>query len=147
MDDSRRRKRVFKTAAVNPAGMLLKIVVDALFYKAAYSHVVKYFIYPAAGPRWTKTEDALLESSVNELGEDFPSIAERFNGTRTEAQCQHRWSKVLQPGFVKGPWQPEEDEVSSRSIAKASVHTTRMRVTVFGSSNSDNVQLLNCNQN
>ncbi|MBN3286225.1 MYBA protein, partial [Polyodon spathula] len=29
---------------------------------------------------------------------------------RTDAQCQHRWQKVLNPELVKGPWTKEEDQ-------------------------------------
>ena len=31
-----------------------------------------------------------------------------MNG-RTPIQCLHRWTKILKPGLVKGPWTPEED--------------------------------------
>ena len=30
---------------------------------------------------------------------------------RTEGQCLHRWTKVLKPGLVKGPWTKDEDVV------------------------------------
>jgi hypothetical protein len=29
---------------------------------------------------------------------------------RSPIQCLHRWSKILKPGLVKGPWVIEEDE-------------------------------------
>jgi myb proto-oncogene protein len=33
-------------------------------------------------------------------------IASHLNG-KTEVQCLHRWSKVLNPDLTKGPWSPE----------------------------------------
>ena len=33
-----------------------------------------------------------------------------FDGERTAEEIKHRWTKVVGPGFVKGPWTPEEDE-------------------------------------
>jgi hypothetical protein len=35
---------------------------------------------------------------------------------RTEAQCQHRYMKVLKPGLKRGPWQPDEDETLRRVV-------------------------------
>ena len=29
---------------------------------------------------------------------------------RTAIQCLHRWTKILKPGLVKGPWTREEDQ-------------------------------------
>ena len=37
---------------------------------------------------------------------------------RTEAQCCERWSKVLRPGLVKGPWTADEDRALARCIAR-----------------------------
>ena len=31
-------------------------------------------------------------------------------GTRNPVQCLHRWTKILQPGLIKGPWTMEEDK-------------------------------------
>lgn len=39
-------------------------------------------------------------------GKNWVRIAEYFDG-RTDAQCLHRWQKVLNPNLVKGPWTPE----------------------------------------
>jgi hypothetical protein len=30
--------------------------------------------------------------------------------TRSPVQCLHRWSKILKPGLIKGPWTIEEDQ-------------------------------------
>ena len=32
-------------------------------------------------------------------------------GGRTSIQCLHRWTKILQPGLVKGAWTKEEDNL------------------------------------
>ena len=62
------------------------------------------------GRRWTPEEDELLRLAVEEFGEkNWRKIAERISG-RTSVQCLHRWSKILRPGLVKGPWRPDEDE-------------------------------------
>jgi len=85
---------------------------------------------PAVMP-WAKTEDDLLKrltmskalpkerkggerrgaASANETTmPDHPwdAIAQRFEG-RTAVQCQHRWSKALNPENIKGPWCANED--------------------------------------
>lgn len=67
----------------------------------------------STGKRWTKDEDAVLRRAVEELGtQDWPAVSQDFfGGKRTESQCMHRYTKVLSPGLVKGPWMPEEDRV------------------------------------
>jgi len=34
----------------------------------------------------------------------------KYLKTRTPVQCLHRWTKILRPGLVKGPWTIEEDK-------------------------------------
>lgn len=59
--------------------------------------------------KWTEEEDDLLRSAINEYGEkQWKFISERVNG-RSPIQCLHRWSKILKPGLVKGPWSTHED--------------------------------------
>lgn len=36
-------------------------------------------------------------------------IAQKLN--RTDVECRNRWNQVLKPGYIKGPWSPEEDQV------------------------------------
>jgi hypothetical protein len=31
-------------------------------------------------------------------------------GNRTAVQCLHRWTKILKPGLIKGPWRLDEDK-------------------------------------
>ena len=35
---------------------------------------------------------------------------------RSTVQCMHRWSKILRPGLVKGPWSPEEDLILKQYV-------------------------------
>lgn len=59
--------------------------------------------------RWTKEEDEMLRLAVEELGDrQWKAVAERVP-SRTTVQCFHRWTKILRPGLVKGPWTPTED--------------------------------------
>lgn len=59
--------------------------------------------------RWTKHEDAALKSLVDQYGEKWDVIA-RFLKERTDVQCQQRWTKVVNPDLIKGPWTKEEDD-------------------------------------
>lgn len=60
--------------------------------------------------RWQEQEDALLKQAVDRLGaKQWRKIAEHVPG-RTSIQCLHRWTKILKPGLIKGPWTIEEDE-------------------------------------
>lgn len=59
--------------------------------------------------KWTKDEDDILCQLVNICGaKNWKKISEKIEG-RTPIQCLHRWTKILQPGLVKGPWTIEED--------------------------------------
>ena len=82
--------------------------------------------------RWTEREDETLRRAVRDTSGDghknatpgrWSIVSEAyFGGTRTSAQCLHRWNKVLAPGLVKGLWTPEEDaiirEMRSNGITK-----------------------------
>lgn len=60
--------------------------------------------------KWTAEEDGLLQTYVPKYGEkSWKKISEHIPG-RSSIQCLHRWSKILKPGLVKGPWTAEEDE-------------------------------------
>jgi len=59
--------------------------------------------------KWTKEEDDILKELVLVYGgKSWKKVAEHIKG-RTEIQCLHRWTKILQPGLVKGPWTIQED--------------------------------------
>ncbi|CAH0686941.1 unnamed protein product [Chilo suppressalis] len=59
--------------------------------------------------RWTKEEDKKLKMYVKVYNKNWELIAANF-ANRSDFQCQQRWSKVLNPELVKGPWTKEEDE-------------------------------------
>ena len=50
--------------------------------------------------RWSKEQDSLLTAAVKEFGEkNWKAIADRVP-QRTDSQCLHRWTKVLNPWYV-----------------------------------------------
>ncbi|XP_063631820.1 myb-related protein B-like isoform X2 [Cydia splendana] len=59
--------------------------------------------------RWTKEEDKRLKMYVKMYNENWELIASQFSD-RSDVQCQQRWTKVVNPELVKGPWTKEEDE-------------------------------------
>ncbi|KAI5634182.1 myb-like DNA-binding domain-containing protein [Phthorimaea operculella] len=67
--------------------------------------------------RWTKEEDKKLKVYVKMYDENWQLIAEQFTD-RSDVQCQQRWTKVVNPELVKGPWTKEEDEKVTELVAK-----------------------------
>ncbi|XP_078508261.1 myb-related protein B isoform X2 [Lissotriton helveticus] len=60
--------------------------------------------------RWTPEEDDRLKLLVNKFEQnEWKQIASTFPN-RSDQQCQHRWTRVLNPDLVKGPWTKEEDQ-------------------------------------
>lgn len=60
--------------------------------------------------KWTPEEDELLRKYVATYSEkQWKKVSEHILG-RTPIQCLHRWTKILKPGLVKGPWTPDEDQ-------------------------------------
>ncbi|XP_049279939.1 myb protein isoform X4 [Anopheles funestus] len=59
--------------------------------------------------RWTKHEDAALKQLVEQYGERWDIISKLLKD-RTDVQCQQRWTKVVNPDLIKGPWTKEEDD-------------------------------------
>jgi hypothetical protein len=43
---------------------------------------------------------------VERTGEIWENVASFFED-RSDVQCQHRWTKVVNPQLVKGPWTKE----------------------------------------
>lgn len=61
--------------------------------------------------KWSPEENQLLTEAVQRLGEkQWTKVAAEVPG-RSSVQCMHRWSKILRPGRVRGPWSAEEDTV------------------------------------
>ncbi|CAG9317666.1 unnamed protein product [Blepharisma stoltei] len=68
--------------------------------------------------KWSPEEDEALRAAVNYYGEkQWRLIADHVEG-RTPIQCLHRWSKILKPGLVKGPWSAQEDKQLREWIEK-----------------------------
>jgi Myb-like DNA-binding domain len=58
------------------------------------------------GLKWTKTEDNMLKTLVEQYGEKWDLIASELKD-RSDIQCQQRWTKVVNPDLIKGPWTKE----------------------------------------
>lgn len=58
------------------------------------------------GVKWTKTEDTMLKSLVEQYGEKWDMISKHLP-ERSDIQCQQRWTKVVNPDLIKGPWTKE----------------------------------------
>lgn len=58
------------------------------------------------GLKWTKTEDNMLKTLVEQYGEKWDLIALELKD-RSDIQCQQRWTKVVNPDLIKGPWTKE----------------------------------------
>ncbi|XP_044744891.1 transcriptional activator Myb isoform X2 [Coccinella septempunctata] len=67
--------------------------------------------------RWSKEEDAQLKHLVDHYNCKWDQIAEHFPD-RSDVQCQQRWTKVVNPALVKGPWTKEEDELVIKLVNK-----------------------------
>lgn len=68
----------------------------------------------AAKRRWSKQEDEKLCAAVKGVGlNDWKTIANVYmkGHELSDAQCMHRWQKVLRPGLVKGSFCEKEDKV------------------------------------
>ena len=65
---------------------------------------------------WTKREDDMLRSLIEEHGNTDWKIVSSFLPGRTESACQSRWQKVLKRGLVRGPWTKEEDRKLVRMV-------------------------------
>ena len=59
--------------------------------------------------KWTKEEDEILEGVVLTFGQKSWKKVSEFVKGRTPIQCLHRWTKILKPGLIKGPWTIEQD--------------------------------------
>jgi hypothetical protein len=76
--------------------------------------------------RWKKEQDERLREGVAQIGaKNWKQISAEFlRGARSEVQCLHRWTKVLQPGLKKGKWKDEEDAAILHCIAEGMTNWT-----------------------
>eukprot|EP00887_Chlorella_sp_A99_P004316 scaffold15.g4316.t1 len=71
---------------------------------------------------WSKREDETLRKAVGLHGaKNWKTIADYFED-RTDVQCLHRWTKVLNPAVQKRPWTKEEDATILRLVT---LHSTK----------------------
>jgi len=61
--------------------------------------------------KWCPEEDLQLTKAIQVIGEKQWRKVARLVPGRSSVQCMHRWSKILKPGRVKGPWSLTEDAV------------------------------------
>lgn len=59
--------------------------------------------------KWSEDEDKILTELVSKYGGKNWKKISAFIPGRSSIQCLHRWTKILQPGLVKGPWTVDED--------------------------------------
>ena len=68
--------------------------------------------------KWSQAEDLSLKKAVEQHdGKNWKQIASYLEG-KTEVQCLHRWTKVLNPNLTKGPWTEEEDRRVTELVQK-----------------------------
>lgn len=60
--------------------------------------------------KWSSEEDFLLKTYVETFGEKKWKKISDLIKSRSPLQCLHRWTKILRPGMIKGPWTYEEDQ-------------------------------------
>ncbi|KAH0572796.1 Myb-like DNA-binding domain-containing protein [Spironucleus salmonicida] len=64
---------------------------------------------------WTKQQDEMLhylkQTHLLSYGQLAQHINEQTQSTFTAKQCQQHWTRVIQPGIVKGRWSQEEDHM------------------------------------
>lgn len=64
---------------------------------------------------WCESEDKLLYSLHEELGNNWIKIAEGIPG-RTASQCIQRWRRKFQPAKTRKNWTPDEDRKLMRLV-------------------------------
>lgn len=71
--------------------------------------------------KWTKQEDNMLKTLVERVGEKWDQIAAEMP-ERSDVQCQQRWSKVVNPELIKGPWTKEvSSDIRLQSLISFSI--------------------------
>lgn len=70
----------------------------------------RFFVHPSSSSfillNILEKQDEKLKGVVERTGEVWETVASYFED-RSDVQCQHRWTKVVNPQLVKGPWTKE----------------------------------------
>jgi hypothetical protein len=66
-------------------------------------------------------QDEKLKRVVEQHGEVWETVASFFED-RSDVQCQHRWTKVVNPQLVKGPWTKEVSTSFRLSLLSQSLY-------------------------
>lgn len=69
---------------------------NSVFHDIIYNHKSLLF-----------SKDEKLKNLAEKCGTENWSTVAGFFPDRNEAQCSHRWQKVVNPELVKGPWTKE----------------------------------------
>ena len=74
--------------------------------------------------KWSEKEDEQLSKLVKIYNyKNWKSISQHIPG-RSAIQCLHRWTKILQPGLVKGPWTAQEDAKLFDWVKNTDIHVS-----------------------
>ncbi len=67
---------------------------------------------------WTKEEDTLLIELIDKYSDKKWKYISNQIKTRSPLQCLQRWTKILKPGLVKGPWTEKENNILKTHVNK-----------------------------
>eukprot|EP00968_Pinguiococcus_pyrenoidosus_P028194 scaffold7676_cov258-Pinguiococcus_pyrenoidosus.AAC.1 len=75
---------------------------------------------------WSSEEDSKLRDAVERLGTaNWFEVAKRVGTNRPQTQYSYRWTKVLNPGLVKGSWTEDEDNLIRREVQEKGINEVR----------------------
>jgi hypothetical protein len=90
----------------------------SLDHGSVYNHAAAALMRKPEKAKWSVQEDSILQQAVSmHDGKNWKSIASYLDG-KTEVQCLHRWTKVLNPNLTKGPWTDDEDRLVVELVEK-----------------------------
>jgi len=80
--------------------------------------------------KWTEVEDKCLIKLVKKYGlKSWKRISKEIEQTtkvaRSGVQCQHRWTKSLDPDLKKGKWKKQEDQVILTTVLETGISSVR----------------------
>ena len=86
--------------------------------------------------KWAPEEDARLRAAVALLGVAQWAVVAATVGTRTRAQCLHRWRSTLSPAIVRSKWTSAEDARLVAAVARHGWRWTHVAVDMPGRSSA-----------